>query len=204
MGLTNHKNFAITYVAVAPVPPDSGTTLEVVDGTVLPAVPFKATVCPILEQPINDNAEIVLVTNVTGNVVTMDRGAEGTTPRAIQVMDQFFASWTSDMLGEVENSLSIVKLRVEVIGTNDSPETFTSNVGKLQYNFGTTPFRAIDLSTYNVSVIPVSLQEATIFRISDIAQIGTDITFDLAISASGNPSPDGKFYCDIIINLQKL
>lgn len=101
-----HKNFAYTTVTVAPSPATSGTSLTVADGTVLPAVPFNATVWVTGANPLNSNAEIVRVTNNASGVLTLLRAQEGSTARAIVVGDQFAATITAQTLTDAELTIS--------------------------------------------------------------------------------------------------
>src|SRR6266550_2199862 len=102
-----HKNFAIGIVATAPSPAISGTslTLQTGQGTLMPAVPFNAPVWPTVAQPTSTNAEIVRVTAVSGDVLTIVRSQEGTSARTIVVGDQIAATLTvrtfEDVRGEM-------------------------------------------------------------------------------------------------------
>jgi hypothetical protein len=98
-----HKNFAYTTVTVAPSPASSGLSLTVADGTVFPAVPFNCPVWPINVQPLKSNAEIVRVTNIVGNVLTILRRQEESSAREIQAGDQIMAGITAKTLTDAEN-----------------------------------------------------------------------------------------------------
>lgn len=101
-----HKNFAYSTVATAPSPASSGTSLVVAaaDGAKFPAVPFNATVWPTGEQPLASNAEIVRVTNITTDTLTITRTQEGFGPRTIVVGDQIAATITAKTLTDAEIS----------------------------------------------------------------------------------------------------
>ena len=103
-----HKNFAQTLVAVAPSPATSGNSLTVSTGTgsLLPATPFNATVQPVGVLPTSTNAEIVRVTNITGDVLTITRGQEGTTPLAIEAAYQIGATVTAKTLTDIESAVN--------------------------------------------------------------------------------------------------
>jgi peptidoglycan/xylan/chitin deacetylase (PgdA/CDA1 family) len=101
------KNLAVTAVATAPSPAASGTTLTVTASTggALPAVPFYATVFPTGATPTLLNAEIVRVTAVSGDTVTvMTRAQGGTSARTIVVGDVFSASLTAEMFRAVQQA----------------------------------------------------------------------------------------------------
>ena len=99
-----------------------------------------------------------------------------------------------------------IKLKVKIEGTQAAPETFTTNSGKLQYNYGTTPFPGISLLSYIVSVFCNSTpyQDAKINQVGDVTQSGSNISFQLAVSDSGNPSSDDFYYTDLTIGLQAI
>lgn len=107
MAFDAHKNLAYGTVATAPSPGTSGTSLELSpgEGALLPAAPFNATVWAAGEIPLTTNAEIVRVTNVAGDVLTITRAQEGTVARDIQVGDQFAATITAKTLTDVEDAI---------------------------------------------------------------------------------------------------
>jgi hypothetical protein len=62
---------------------DTDTTMEVSDASILPEIPFRVTIWSlgISSNPGQDPAmEIVEVTGVNSNVLTIERGKEGTAP----------------------------------------------------------------------------------------------------------------------------
>lgn len=78
------KNFTISTVATAPSPATTGTSLVVASGTgSLFAVNEPAIVFPANGQPLAANAEIVMVTNVAADTLTITRTQEGTSARTI-------------------------------------------------------------------------------------------------------------------------
>ena len=81
----NLKDFATGIVATAPSPAISGTslTLQVGEGARMPAVPFTVTAHPASEMPTLDNAEKLLVTDITGDVLTIVRAQGETTAKSI-------------------------------------------------------------------------------------------------------------------------
>lgn len=102
-----HKNFAITTVAAAPSPADTGTSLTVKAGESprLPATPFNAVAWPETARPDPVNAEVVRVTNRSGDDLTITRAQEGSTARLIQVGDKFVAPITAKTLTDIETAL---------------------------------------------------------------------------------------------------
>lgn len=102
-----HANFALGSVAVAPAPAQSGTTLTLKAGqaALFPAAPFNAIVWPVLVQPTHDVTEIVRVTGVSGDVLTIARQQEGSGSRSILVGDQFADAITAKALTDVEAAI---------------------------------------------------------------------------------------------------
>ena len=87
-----------------------------------------------------------------------------------------------------DNMTGIIVYNIEVVGTQASPEVFTTNVGKLQYQHGTTQFPAINLAANKVSIL-FDLDQSWMFnRVGTITQSGSDITFSLATSDAGQLS----------------
>lgn len=102
--MDSHENFSYARVAVAPSPADSGTELDVVldSDTVFPNVPFNATVWPVDTIPLRTNAEIIRVTSVSGETLTIERGAEASNVREIVAGDQLAATITKQTLTDIE------------------------------------------------------------------------------------------------------
>lgn len=102
-----HKNFAVSTVATAPSPATSGTSLVVATGhgSRFPTVPFNATVWPSNAAPDPSNAEIVRVTAISTDTLTITRAQESTTARSITVGDRITASVTAKSLTDVEDDV---------------------------------------------------------------------------------------------------
>lgn len=103
-----HKNFAYSLVASAPSPAMSGTSLVVTgaSGANFPAVPFNATIWPTASQPTTVNAEIVTVTAISTDTLTIVRAQEGTAARTVVAGDQIAATITLKSLNDVEGQLA--------------------------------------------------------------------------------------------------
>ncbi len=106
-----HKNAAYSLVATAPSPATSGTSLVVTagEGARFPAVPFNATVWATGAQPnfaaggtTGGNFEIVRVTAISTDTLTITRAQESTTARSIVVGDQIAATITAKTLTDAE------------------------------------------------------------------------------------------------------
>ena len=94
-------NFAYSTVATAPSPATTGTSLVVAagEGARFPAVPFNATIWPTGVAPLATNAEVVRVTAIATDTLTIVRGAEGSTARSVIVGDQIAATLTKQFVG---------------------------------------------------------------------------------------------------------
>lgn len=110
-----HLNFAYSLVATAPSPATSGTSLVVTaaQGVLFPGVPFNATIWPVNSQPITTNAEIVTVTAISTDTLTIVRAQEGSVARTVIIGDQISATITNQSLTDVEgNRLPAANYRV--------------------------------------------------------------------------------------------
>lgn len=112
MPFDQHRNFAYSTVATAPSPADSGTSLVVAagEGSRFPTPPFNATVWPASAQPLPGTAEIVRVTAIATDTLTIVRAQEGSTARSIVVGDQIAATITDRILRDVEHDPSIISV----------------------------------------------------------------------------------------------
>lgn len=115
-----HKNFAASLVATAPSPATSGTSLVVTaaDGAKFPTAPFNATIWPVGVQPTTTNAEIVRVTAVSTDTLTITRTQESTSARTVIVGDQIQAGLTGKVMTDAETVLSGIVGGVLAASTN--------------------------------------------------------------------------------------
>jgi hypothetical protein len=107
-----------------------------------------------------------------------------------------------ELVEPTADELLYIKSKVEITGTEASPQTFTTNAGALATDDTGNPYPAINLAAYAVTVILTEHQDSLVNRISDITQSGTDIAFTVAHSDVGNAYSDGKWYATIAIGLQ--
>lgn len=100
-----HKNFAISTVATPPSPAASGTTLVLATGTaaLFPATPFNATVRENSSSASTlSNSEIIRVTGVVGDTLTIERAQEGTNARTIIAGDVIANTITAKTFTDIE------------------------------------------------------------------------------------------------------
>lgn len=97
------KNFAYSTVATAPSPASSGLSLIVGagHGTRFPAVPFNATIWPTGAVPDPNSAEIVRVTGISTDTLTIVRAQESSSARTVIVGDQIAATITKKTLDDL-------------------------------------------------------------------------------------------------------
>lgn len=94
------KNFSYSLVATAPSPATSGTSLVVTaaDGAIFPTVPFNATIWPANSRSLSTNAEVVTVTAISTDTLTIIRAQEGSTARTVIIGDQIAATLTAESI----------------------------------------------------------------------------------------------------------
>ena len=93
------NNFAKTIVFTPPSPQTTGTSIVVVDASVFPNPSvtgnFYAVISPYAEEPSLENAEIVLVTAIVMNTLTIVRQQQSTPAREVKAGDVIFQSLTN-------------------------------------------------------------------------------------------------------------
>lgn len=189
------KNLAYTLVLAAPSPAISGTTLDVTAGTAtrFPAVPFNATVWPALAVPHAGNAEIVRVTNITGDTFTITRAQEGTSARTILVGDQIANTVTKLTFDDIESAVSVVSqaLSVEtaarVAGDNSLSQAVSvvSNAASHALSVGAL---AMSLITTDVSAARVSLAQAVSVLSQQVSALSQNVSTLSAANAAAHTS----------------
>lgn len=107
MAFDAHKNLAYSTVLTAPSPAISGTSLVVQsgDGAKFPTPPFNATIWPTGARPIASNSEVVRVTGVSTDTLTIVRAKEGTSARSVIIGDQIAATITAKTFTDIEGGL---------------------------------------------------------------------------------------------------
>lgn len=121
----NRADLSIGIVATAPSPATSGTTLVLQSGqgADMPAVPFKALICPPGQLATRYNSERVLVTNRSDDTLTITRAQGVTSAKTIEagwlLSNNIFAD---DFVG----SVSVVKKETPSGAVNGSNVTFTT------------------------------------------------------------------------------
>ena len=127
-----HKNFSYSLVATAPSPAISGTSLVVTagQGALFPTPPFNITIWPANLNALSSNAEIVRVTAIATDTLTIVRAQEGTAARTVVAGDQVAATITAKTLQDID-------LYTEVTGTS---QTIIPMAGYIANNAGLVTF----------------------------------------------------------------
>lgn len=104
MSFDAHANLAVSTVAVSPGV--AGLSLDVAagHGVRFPAAPFNCTIWPAAESPDPTNAEVVRVTAVVGDTLTIDRAQEASTARSVIAGDKIAATITAKTITDIEGS----------------------------------------------------------------------------------------------------
>jgi hypothetical protein len=128
----NLKNFAYSTVATAPSPASSGTSLVLASGggALMPSTPFWGVDWPTGVLPTAANAEIVQVTNIATDTLTIVRAQESTPARTVVVGDQFAAAITRqtllDLLAEATAYTDSVFSAAEQLANKDAANGYPS------------------------------------------------------------------------------
>ena len=175
-----HRNLAVSTVATAPSPASSGTSLVVTaaHGTRFPTPPFNATIWPTAAQPDPDNAEIVRVTAISTDTLTITRAQESTTARTVVAGDQIAAGITAKTLTDAEEGPTNFAHSVGSYYSNDVPVAASS--GQSLVN------DTLYLHEFDVGSVATSFDRIAV-RTSAAGTAGSVVR--LGIYASG---PDGR------------
>jgi hypothetical protein len=163
MAIDLHKNFAYSTVATAPSPATTGTSLVVAAGagSKFPTPPFNATIWPVSTQPTTTNAEIVRVTAISTDTLTITRAQETSTARSVTVGDQIAATVTAKTLTDIDanyvNSWSPYVVASGGTGVLSLGATNQSSTGTLVL----MPFQLTNPVRFNQIILPVSLSYVT-------------------------------------------
>ena len=106
-GMDAHKNLIESLIVTPPNPATTGTSLTITtgQGTLFPTVPFNITIWKSDENASLANAEIVRVTNIVGDVLTMTRAQESSTARTIVAGDKIALTITAKSFTDIEENI---------------------------------------------------------------------------------------------------
>jgi hypothetical protein len=188
MAFDAHKNFAVSSVAVAPSPAASGTSLTVAtgEGARFPAAPFNGTVCPAQALATPANAEIVRVTAIAGDVLTIVRAQEGTTARAMAIGDLIAATITAKTVTDIERPADLLVTNSVAIGAG-----FPAQNGAVRLESATAgPWRGV-IAARNAA----NTSDITIAYVDSADQVNLGYApGGVKINSAGNVSVNGQLF----------
>lgn len=161
----NYKNFAYSRITVAPSPATTGTLIEITNGdySLFPDVPFNATIWPVGELPLSTNAEIVTVTDTTGDIFTIVRQQEDTSARTIIVGDRIAATITAHTARTFRFLNPIIKTANYTVQENDDLIVCSSIAGfTVTLLEATGSGRILNIKNLNTGLIIVDGDGSTI------------------------------------------
>jgi hypothetical protein len=175
-----HRNFALTTVVGVPSPPQTGASLTVAsgEGASLPTPPFNMTVWAANQAPTVGNAEIIRVTAIVGDTLTILRAQEGSSARQVVVGDLAMAGITAKTFTDIEAGVSIGGgATLAFANATTTTMTVTHNRGQVGYAVGLTPTTAPGTSTISMAVLN---KTANTFDVqgTSVGRITFSMTFD--------------------------
>lgn len=183
MAFDAHANLASSLVVTPPSPATSGTSLTVTagQGTLFPAVPFNATVCPASTFPTTANAEIVRVTNISSDTLTITRAQEGTSAMPIAAGYFIGNSITAKVLTDIESAIPTAGYPMSSIIAATGTNTIASgnNTGQV-WNWANT----------TNSTVAMTLGETTVATNgTSTSGVPNQVLFKLATLAGSTEAP---------------
>jgi hypothetical protein len=142
MAFDYHPNFGQSNVAVAPSTPTAGTSLTITTGDVARlnlVAPFNMVMAPSGAQASTTNAEIVRVTGIAGDVLTIVRNTAGETNntfnRTVLVGDQIYVGDTSKLFTDIEAAIAALQTSGFSVDGGNSTTTYG---GDLRIDYGSS------------------------------------------------------------------
>lgn len=147
--MSNRSNLANGFIATTTV--STGATsfdLNTGSGATMPSVPFKITVAPFGQLPTKGNSEIMLVTALSGETMTVARAQDGTTARTFAAGDIVSnAMFVSDITG-VNVTVTTARTTAAKVGTTADGNYVPAVGDRLNVTF--TLGVAVDSPTLNI------------------------------------------------------
>lgn len=195
------KNFAYSTVATAPSPATSGTSLAVTagKGAIFPAVPFNAVIWPTGSNPTGDNSEVVRVTAISTDTLTITRAQESSSARTVVVGDNIAAMISKKVLDDMR-PLKWAGSVAAALGDGNPGDLMyelqrAGNIAATPTNIGTGVARCasfilpFDLVVNKIRFYGVgattNVFRVAIYRYSDLARLTAELAFTTAANAWG-------------------
>ena len=174
-----HRNFALATVVGVPSPPSSGLSLTLAtgEGASLPTPPFNMTVWAANQAPTPANAEIIRVTAITGDTLTILRAQEGSMTRQIVVGDMIMAGITAKTFTDIEQAVSVGgSATLTFANASAATVTVTHNRGQTGYAVSLTQTTA---AASGVTLVVLN-KTANTFDVQGMSgpKLSLGITFD--------------------------
>lgn len=146
MAFDQHRNLISTLVAAPPSPSTSGTTVVVTSGSgaLFPSAPFNCVVYSPTIFPTSANAEVIRVTNISGDTFTIARTQESSVSRAVAIGDIISLTITAKTITDVESAITNLNNAFSWTGSQGSINStlvlgssnarYTNNVGWQFFN----------------------------------------------------------------------
>lgn len=156
----NTRDLANGVVSAAVSPTDTTIMLRAGDGSGMPVAPFKATICPYGELATRGNSEIVIVTDVSGDALTVQRARSLTTAKSFSPGAIVSAGVYTDALINDSNIL----LGEEIANTGSAGGSYRIfKLGSLKIAYGTTANKTGGTNSYSIIFSPGLFQSAPAF-----------------------------------------
>jgi hypothetical protein len=199
MAFEQNANFATSTVATAPSPADSGTSLVVASGEGArfdAANDHNAIVCPASEQPTPANAEIVRVTAVSTDTLTITRQQESTAARSIVVGDRIFAGPTAKTFADVDTQINAAASFSVTAHSADTTDVHgIPNTANFDAVLGLPGVYAPYGGHFNTSAVALTASRAYFARVKPMRAVSvTAVAFIVTTVSSGNDTVDVGVY----------
>ena len=186
------SNFAFSTVATAPSPATTGTSLVVAsgDGTLFPTAPFNAVVYPSDADPSATNAEIVRVTAVSTDTLTITREQESTSARTIVTGDRIHAGVTAALLDQFATTDGAQTLTNKEHTNPDITDQTLTDGATINWNCDNGSLATVTLGGNRTMAAPTNLNPGTyVLKVIQDATGSRTITWNSVFKWAGGTAP---------------
>lgn len=145
------KNWAYSTVATAPAPTTTGTSLVVASGDGSKFYVGKAWIWPTGVQPLTSNAEVISISAISTDTLTIVRGQEGSTARNVVNGDQIAQGLTAAMFDALVDTSSTQTVSGKTLDNTTALTIKDANL-TVQNSSDTTKQAKLDLSLLNTGI----------------------------------------------------
>jgi hypothetical protein len=124
-------NLAYSTVATAPSPATSGTSLVVAAGTGSRFAVGPATLAPASTTPTAANSEIVRITAISTDTLTITRAQESTTARTVTTSWVIYQGPTAKTITDITTAVGLLETPAQQTQTGTSYTLVIGDVGKV-------------------------------------------------------------------------